>query len=79
MLSVEPILERTFFRSGSGALVARMFRGARGTGGFLSRGACLGTGGLVMRDGRGVPLVSAVLVAEGGVRVVLGVALTVNT
>lgn len=81
MLSVEPILERTFFRSGSGALVGRTFRGARGTGGFLSRGVCLGTGGLVMRDGRGVgvPLVAAVLVAEDGVRVVLGVVLTAKT
>lgn len=81
MLSVEPILERTFFRSGSGALVVRTFRGARGTGGFLSRAVCLGTGGLVMRDGRGVgvPLVAAVLVAEVGVRVVLGVVLTVKT
>ncbi len=78
MLSVEPILERTFFRSGSGVLVGRTFRGARGTGGFFSRGVCLGTGGLVMREGRvvGVPLVAAVLLAESGVRVVLGVVLT---
>lgn len=75
---MEPILERTFFRSGSGALVGRTFLGARGTGGFFSRGVCLGTGGLVMREGRGVgvPLVAAVLVAEVGVRVVLGVVLT---
>ncbi len=73
MLSVEPILERTFFRSGSGALVGRTFRGARGTGGFFSRGVCLGTGGLVMREERGVgvPLVAAKLMAAGGVRVVL--------
>lgn len=48
MLSVDPILERTFFRSGVGALMGLAFRGARGTGGFFSIGVCLGTGGLVM-------------------------------
>lgn len=78
MLSVEPILERTFFRSGMGALVGRTFRGARGTGGFLSNGVCLGTGGLVIREGRevGVPLVASVL-ADGGVRADFGVLLAV--
>lgn len=48
MLSVDPILERTFFRSGVGAFMGRGVRGARGTGGFFSIGVCLGTGGLVM-------------------------------
>lgn len=47
-------------------------RGARGTAGFFGRGTCLGTGGLVMREGRGaeVPLVAGVagaLAAFGGV------------
>lgn len=57
MLSVEPILERTFLRSGMGAEMG--FLGARGTGGFFSGTVCLGTGGLVMRERRGVPLVVA--------------------
>lgn len=52
MLSVEPIFEDTFFRSGRGAPGIRPLRGARGTGGFFDRGTCLGTGGLVMREGR---------------------------
>lgn len=65
MLSMEPILERTFFRSGVGALMGREFLGARGTGGFFSRGVCLGTGGLVMTRRRCVvsPLVEAAGVA----------------
>lgn len=45
---MDPILERTFFRSGVGALMGRGVRGARGTGGFFSSAVCLGTGGLVM-------------------------------
>lgn len=48
MLSMDPILERMFLRSGVGALIDRVLRGARGTGGFFSIGVCLGTGGLVM-------------------------------
>lgn len=65
MLSMEPILERTFFRSGVGALMGREFLGARGTGGFFSSGVCLGTGGLVMTRRRCVasPLVEAAGVA----------------
>lgn len=73
MLSVDPILERTFFRSGVGALIGLGFRGARGTGGFFSTGVCLGTGGLVMTRRRWEfsPLVEATGVAdvaEGAVR-----------
>lgn len=52
MLSVEPIFEDTFFRSGRGVLGIRVLRAARGTGGFFGRGTCLGTGGLVMREAR---------------------------
>lgn len=65
MLSMEPILERTFFRSGVGALMVREFLGARGTGGFFSSGVCLGTGGLVMTRRRcaASPLVEAAGVA----------------
>lgn len=65
MLSMEPILERTFFRSGVGALMEREFLGARGTGGFFSSGVCLGTGGLVMTRRRcaASPLVEAAGVA----------------
>lgn len=65
MLSVDPILERTFFRSGVGALMGRGCRGARGTGGFFSMGVCLGTGGLVMTRRRWEfsPLVEATGVA----------------
>lgn len=65
MLSVDPILERTFFRSGVGALMGLGFRGARGTGGFFSIGVCLGTGGLVMTRRRWEfsPLVEATGVA----------------
>lgn len=48
MLSMDPILERMFFRSGVGALIGRGVRGVRGAAGFLSSGVCLGTGGLVM-------------------------------
>lgn len=59
MLSVEPIFEDTFFKSGRGVLGIRVLRGARGTGGFFGRGTCLGTGGLVMREGR-VPSVAGV-------------------
>lgn len=72
MLSMEPILERTFFRSGVGALMEREFLGARGTGGFFSSGVCLGTGGLVMTRRRCVasPLVEAAGVA--GVVVEMG-------
>ena len=72
MLSVEPILERTFFKSGMGAW-ERGFLGARGTGGFFSSTVCLGTGGLVMRVRRGVPLVVAGVAESGvGVWLVLG-------
>lgn len=65
MLSMDPILERTFLRSGVGALMGRGVRGARGTGGFFSIGVCLGTGGLVMTRRRWVdsPLVEAAGVA----------------
>lgn len=63
MLSVEPIFEDTFLRSGRDVLGIRVERGARGTGGFFGRGTCLGTGGLVMREGR-----------EAGVSSVAGVA-----
>lgn len=69
MLSVEPIFEDTFFRSGRGVLGTRALRGARGTGGFFGRGTCLGTGGLVIREGRvaEVPSVAGVLAAFAGV------------
>lgn len=62
MLSMDPILERTFFRSGVGALIGRGVRGARGTAGFFSRVVCLGTGGLVITRRRweaASPLVAA--------------------
>lgn len=80
MLSVEPIFEDTFFRSGRGVLGIWVLRGARGTGGFFGRGTCLGTGGLVMREGReaGVPSVAGVagaLVAFAGVFFSEGLAL----
>lgn len=61
MLSMEPIFEDTFFRSGRGVLLG--IREAPGTGGFFGWGTCLGTGGLVMRESRGA-----------GVRSVAGVA-----
>jgi hypothetical protein len=61
MLSVEPILERTFFRSGKGALMGLGVLGALGTAGFLSIAVCLGTGGLVMRLRGCSPLVAGVL------------------
>lgn len=49
------------------------FLGARGTGGFLSGTVCLGTGGLVMRERRGVPLVVAGVLDSGvGVWLILG-------
>lgn len=64
MLSVDPIFEDTFFRSGRGVLGIRGMRGARGTGGFFGRGTCFGTGGLVMREGRGAGVPSVAGVAE---------------
>ena len=70
MLSVEPILERTFFRSGVGALRGRLVLGARGTGGFFSGTVCLGTGGLVMRlrGSLASPLVTGGVGGAAGVR-----------
>lgn len=65
MLSMDPILERTFFRSGVGALIGRGVRGARGTAGFFSRALCLGTGGLVITRRRCVTLASPLVAAAG--------------
>lgn len=47
--------------------MGRGVRGARGTGGFFSRGVCLGTGGLVMtlRRWEPSPLVGVVVVEAG--------------
>lgn len=71
MLSMDPILDRMFFRSGVGALMGRGVRGARGTGGFFSSGVCLGTGGLVMTRRRWAEVFSPLVEAAGVAGVVV--------
>lgn len=65
MLSMDPILERTFFRSGVGALMGRGVRGGRGAAAFFSMGVCLGTGGFVMTRRRWVEAPSPLVDADG--------------